>query len=843
MIFRYSLVAAILFFGLKVNGQPTKHLYLGNDTHTDLIWNGMEDDWYKWNLDMAKFYLKLGEETAGNPPETRSKWNYDVAWTLYMMEKREPKEFFDRIVKQIQNGQASVPLNFTLPVYGGSTTESVLRSFYLAGRLERKYGIDIDMAICQENATQPLGLASLWAGSGAKYSWKGVCNCATKIKTVGPRDREIYWQTGLDSSKILLKWYSNSGWNAELGGYAEMLEPTVAVQQMDKLCGSPNYPYNIAAAFGKGWDNIHNYTLDLQWGVGHRTLPGTKLYLSNQLDFFKHFEKEYGKVLPCITASYGNEWELGMASLAAVSGKLRRSMEKLRTAEAMAALVSLYNHTPFNSLQPLKEAFLYGISMYNLHGWTADGPVGRNTFANFMRNRQQDVSNYTDQLFQLSLKELGHLIHSDGKKDMVFVFNPLNWERKGMVDIPVSQSFNSVKDLSTGKVYQGNLIETSQGTVLRVWIEGIPSTGYTLFELTNTTTDTGKIPFKLSGNKLETPYYTVLFDRSGAITSLYDKKLKKEWAKGKLNDIGVKDKKNGKPITIADRGANQVTLKFQSDLPVKHETLITFYSQNNRIDFDNHILQNFDTTLHYTFDFNITDPTVWHEEVGAVIKAKTIANGGHYADRMARYDYLSLNHFLTMGNANESITLSNIDCQFFKLGNSTPTRLDAESASIHILAGGVINENLGVPKQGGDTVFRESFALFPSGEIYNETTSMKRSLEHQNPLTAGQVYKGGLLTEKTLSLLSIDNPDILLWSIKPSETEGISLRLWNLSDKSVPANILFQTRTQKAFNSTHIETDIEEITLRGNNLPTDFRQKQLKTFRVVFDTSKLLLMR
>jgi len=376
---------------------PLKHLYLGNDTHTDLIWNGTEDDWYKWNLDMAKFYLKIGEETANNPAETRSKWNYDVAWTLYMMDKREPADFVDRIIKQIQNGQASVPINFTLPVYGGSTIESVLRSFYPAGHLARKYNIKMDMAIGQENATLPLGVASLWAGSGAKYSWKGVCNCATKINTIGPREHEIYWQTGLDNSKVLLKWYSNSGWNAELGGYAEMLEPTVAVQQMDKLCGSANYPFYIAGAFGKGWDNIHNYSLDLQWGVSHRTLPGTKVYLSNQEDFFRHFEKEYANQLPEIAAAYGNEWELGMASLAEVSGQLKRSMEKLRTAEALAAVVP-DGRELVQKLEREKEAFLYGLGMYSVHGWTADGPITRKQFAGYMRRFQHDITSYVDQL-------------------------------------------------------------------------------------------------------------------------------------------------------------------------------------------------------------------------------------------------------------------------------------------------------------------------------------------------------------------------------------------------------------------------------------------------------------
>ena len=80
--------------------EPIKHLYLANDTHTDLMWNGDEDTWYQYNLDMARFYLRLGESTRNNPPESRSKWNYDVAWTLYMLEKRAPEDLLERIIAQ-----------------------------------------------------------------------------------------------------------------------------------------------------------------------------------------------------------------------------------------------------------------------------------------------------------------------------------------------------------------------------------------------------------------------------------------------------------------------------------------------------------------------------------------------------------------------------------------------------------------------------------------------------------------------------------------------------------------------------------------------------------------------
>jgi alpha-mannosidase len=828
------ILAVLLFSRLTVDGQETvKHLYLANDTHTDLMWNGDEDDWYGYNLDMAKFYLTLGEESGDRLPEARSKWNYDVAWTLYMLEKRTPEAFFNRIIEQLKNGQASVPYNFTLAVYGASSLESILRSFYFGGHLERRYGIDIDLAVCQENATLPLGLASLWAGSGAKYSWRGVCNCATQVNTVGYRDHEIYWYTGLDGSRILMKWYSNFGWNAELGGYSEMLEPTVAVLQMDSLCGSKRYPYSIAGAFGKGWDNIHNYSYDLLWGLKHRTLPNTKLFLSNESDFFQDFESHYGENLPEVTLSFGNEWDLNLASLAEVSGKLKRSMEKLRTAEAMAAFVSVDDSSMLDVLKQKKEDFLYGIGVYNLHGWTADGPVNRHDFASYMRHQQQKVTAYADALYALSASEMGKRINADGLDHMVFVFNALNWERKGMVDIPLEKEFNGVRDPESGDLIVGHIVEKEGSKFLRIFVDKIPSTGYRVYQLSN------GIPgenhrFQFTGNTLETPYYIARITRSGAISSLFDKQRGKDWAEGLLNDLGSSHHDNGDDVLVVERGEQFIALLCRSEDPVKHQSLITFYADDPRVDIQNIIQQNFDDLLHNSFHFNIEDPEVWHEETGAVIMAKLASAGGHYADRMARYDYLTLNHFVNAGNDRESITLSNADCLFFRLGNSTPGHLDMNSSTVHVLVGGQVNkdQNLGIIKQDGDTLFHQNFSLLPHDHAFDAGESMRFALEHQTPLSAGFVSPGGKWPGKMHSFLKTDDDNVILWALKPGEEGGLTMRLWNMGSGPVASMTSFSRNIQKAFYATHVETNIASIPSRGNSVALSFNQHQLKTYRI-----------
>ena len=43
--------------------------------------------------------------------------------------------------------------------------------------------------------------------------------------------------------------------------------------------------------------------------------------------------------------------------------------------------------------------------------------------------------------------------------------------------------------------------------------------------------------FSVDGSRVETPYYTLVFNNDGSIASLYDKELKREWVKGEFNKL------------------------------------------------------------------------------------------------------------------------------------------------------------------------------------------------------------------------------------------------------------------------------------------------------------------
>ena len=76
----------------------------------------------------------------------------------------------------MKSGHISAPLNPLVITYGGVPAEAVIRSMYYPGQLERRHALDFPLAIAMENAGMSYGLGAVWAGAGAEYSWKGVCN-------------------------------------------------------------------------------------------------------------------------------------------------------------------------------------------------------------------------------------------------------------------------------------------------------------------------------------------------------------------------------------------------------------------------------------------------------------------------------------------------------------------------------------------------------------------------------------------------------------------------------------------------------------------------------------------
>jgi len=310
-----------------------------------------------------------------------------------------------------------------------------------------------------------------------------------------------------------------------------------------------------------------------------------------------------------------------------------------------------------------------------------------------------------------------------------------------------------------------------------------------------------------------------------------------------VNDLGRSNVKDGVPLVVENAGPVSVTLKAVSNNPLRHTVRITLFANNPRIDIEDSIQSNFGGVKSWAFSFNLNDPTTRHEELGAILTAKKETRGGHYAADNARYDWQTFNHFATLSEPGYGITLSNTDCSFFKLGNSTTDSLWEQSAQLNALAGGNVDKKvedggiLGILNQHGNKDFLYKFALWPHVGNFNPVKEMKGAMEHQTPLVTGMINGPQKKNAaNSYSLLQVSDDNLLLWAVKPSEdgiSNGLITRFWNMGKTAAQPELTLSVPIKKAWSTSHIETNEASVPVIKQVVKMNFRGQQIRTYRVL----------
>jgi alpha-mannosidase len=845
-----------------VKAQTKKRLYIGNDDHTDYMWAGDEAQYDTAFVKMLDYQLHKIDSTKNNPPDFQTRFNCDGSYWIKTYSKYRSPERFGRLIAAIRSGHISSPLTTLVNTYGAQPTEAAIRGMYYAGHLERQYDLRFTMVNAMENNTLPLGLSSLWAGSGAKYCWKGIGGYGSQLSYPARASRkyQLYYAVGPDSSGVLMKWYNPGGKKyGALGGYGECrltLKKTDVYQDMNKaigflddFTGSVNYPYTIGAAFGYGHDDLDSYVADPFIIAAKKATDNNRsVRISNEEDFFQDVQKSYPH-LPSQSVTFGNEWDILCASMNETTAKVRRSVEKLRSAESLYSIVALKDSSFAKLLKPQRDLAWEGLGMYWEHNWTGDGPVTQAKRAAWQIKLQKQISNYVDTLQVISAKKLSGEIKKSHYARF-FVFNQLGWNRNGVADIAYDgQRPVRILDLTTHKEVPSQVISKAGKNYLRLMVSDIPSVGYKIFEIHPGYPAVYQSNITVKGGWMSNSYYKIELSRSGAVTQIVDKKANRQIVNkmnGRyLNDLGATDTDDGNELIVENLGPLSVTCKAVSKNPVQHTTRVTLYANSPRIEIENSIDANFKDVKTWSFSLKLDKPTTHYEELGAVLTAKKASRGGDYADQNARYDWQTFNHFADLTVKDYGVTISNVDCSFFKLGRGTVDSLHDTSPQLNALAGGQVDRKLedngllGINNQNGETSFHYSFAITTHQSNFNAVTAMRFAMEHQNKLVTGWAEGGEAAgSETSFSLVNIKDPNVFLWSVKPAEDgidKGLVLRFWNLTGKPVATQLRLNHPIAYAWQTSHIETDISIIKSINGILPLQIIGNHMSTYRVLPD--------
>ena len=186
------------FLGLSLTlAAQQKRIYIAPDDHTDYMWTADEEAYRKAYLEMSTTISTWRTKPRAIHLEFQSRWHCDGSLWIWTYEQNRTPAQFARLIARVKTAtSASLSTRLSLrtaalppkPYCAACTTQarSNAGSVYV-----------IPLAIAMENQTLPYGLGCLWAGSGAKYSWKGICGCLTQLHRNGsPSPRNLLVEGG-----------------------------------------------------------------------------------------------------------------------------------------------------------------------------------------------------------------------------------------------------------------------------------------------------------------------------------------------------------------------------------------------------------------------------------------------------------------------------------------------------------------------------------------------------------------------------------------------------------------------------------------------------------------------
>lgn len=790
--------------------RPAKRIYLANDDHTDYLWSGDEAQYDDAFGTMIDYYLDLADQTDHLPSDHQSRFNCDSTIWLDSYRRTRPAAQLERLLGRIRSGHISFAMNYLVSTYGATPLEAVIRTLAPSAAWQREHSISSQLVLAMENQTLPLGIATIFSGAGAKWSWRGICNCATRVGNAFGRRPELFWWTGVDDSRILMKWYAQYPGHAVgahhpsmgLGGYAEARFPA---ETLEHMCSSAQFllrhPERVLGAFGHGWDDLATTTPAFVEVAQVYSNDSRRIIVSNERDFFQDVESSVPH-LPSVGMAHGNDWDLAASTIAAATVGVRNAVERLRSAEYLAAVA---HPSVWDGLRAERQQFHRDLGMFWEHNMVGGGPaVSNQSRADWQFGLATRISAFVEELVERSVRDLTDDL-AEGTE--LVVMNPLGHRRTDLVTVRIDSSTDAlaVVDLGSGLPVPHDVAEVAGERYISFLAVDVPGWGRKRYSIAG---DSG--PGGAMGHPLRTNLQVDSVDGSlsalGVDSVFLDNLVVNRLfgADDTVLDVRVDDRVTERVTTVTRRASESVYRQIRGLA---------------RIDVANTMLSpDPSDVLGWEFDFRSTRSECWHEEIGAVLRAAHVDEGGHYARANHRVDFLSAQHFVALQTDDESIVISNQDCNFFTLGESTGEAIDSSSSRVRFVSSGPLDQ--GHQLRPGETVpLSQRFSITVTSAIeFDAAKAMKHSLEHQNPLMAVIRHSDRQWTAFAGVELSIPD-DVVAWAGKPHDNghaAGAVVRLWNLGTAPRTVRVLGE---QEWSHVLHTESEVSPVAGREWSIP------------------------
>jgi hypothetical protein len=823
------------------------------------------------------------------PTHPEFRWTLDGAWVAEQYLKGRSPEKQEQFLKNIRDGQITLPMQYANQHTGVASLEGLIRSLYPSAALAKKYSLPLGAAHITDVPSYSWSYASILHDAGVKYfaaasnSWRAPVVLQGRWNEKSP----FYWE-GPDGGRVLM-WYSRAylqlstmfATPQRLGAVKDVLPVFL------QAYSGTDYIANATIIFGSQLENtalnrdqadlVHNWQARYAW---------PRLQYANFAEAMSNIEQQFHGKLPVFRGDFGPYWEDGFASDSFHTALHRQNQQRILTAEKFGTISAVLDQ----SLRPdesILAAAWKNTLLYDEHTWTYVGattqPDNQQTIGQLALKRAE-TTNTREAVTRSMHRSWAQFESFLGPKDAsLVVFNSVNWQRGGLVemDLPDGQAlFDTVanREVPSETLFVGRSTQLPGfgGGYRRVRFlaSDIPAMGYKLFALRpakeSTSASDKSHKATQSDTTLESPYYRVTLDPgSGVIASIWDKQLNRELVDTKspfhfgayVYVTGGDDMPNNSlyrfgaalhPPTLTPTAAAKgrivsvqrspygtaIVLESSAPHTPSIQTQITLLDFDKRIEFRYDIKKESvlsKEAIYIAFPFAAENPHFTYEsQTGWIDPAKDELPGGSR-------EWYAVNHWAAVSGDGVSAAIIPRDAPLVNFGDivrgNWPTEFRSKTSTIlSWLMSNYWGTNF-APAQGGEFTFRYDLV---SAEKLDPAQLTRTGWEAMTLLESDMVnaaFTAGPLPATEASVLQVDNPNVAVVTWKLGENgEGNILRLTELAghEQRVRVSSPF-FKVESARNSSILEEQGAGLDVAAGQLDFTMHPFEIKT---IFFTTK-----
>ena len=420
-----------------------------------------------------------------------------------------------------------------------------------------------------------------------------------------------------------------------------------------------------------------------------------------------------------------------------------------------------------------------------------------------------------------------------GQGEGVTVFNTLGFDRDDVVDLGDVKA-SALRD-GAGNLYP--VQQTESGAV--AYLRGLPSKG----SLTLAPAEAEAVsPFvRADDYHLETPFYSIVLDKTGAFASIYDKEFGRELVKAgqAANRLRLYE---DKPIYFDNWDVDMyytekswpvddlVSMKWTEDGPVRTTLELTyrcslsticqkihFYADTRRIDFENTVdWKEHQHLLKAEFPVDIhSDEATFEIQFGNVTR-KVHTNTSW--DK-ARFESCG-QKWMDFSEGRYGVSLLN-DCKYGHDIHDGVIRLTMLKCGTY-------------PNPDADKCHHTfTYSLYPHAGNYREAGTIQQAYLLNQPMTAFKLQKQSGTLPESYSLLSLDCDNVIAETVKEAEdSDAVIVRLYEAYNQRVCTTLTTGFDFKRVTLCDLLENEVEELPTDGRAIALTVRPFEIVTLKI-----------